>query len=252
MGKRNSLLLHRISISKERFDLIPMAERLLFIRFGHARDEINSLLRVFLWSSSFDILNEEELNARHAQSLVFARVLTGKLYEAHKMIRNWYLSNRSIANKYNTLLNDETREALKDLNRYFGSNNLIKDVRKKYAFHYLHDEITKISMKRPTEDELVFYLCPDSRNHFYCSSDTIVNDAMLEAIEPDDKEKAQVRLQEETIKVTKWLLRFLQGYIDIFMKQYFGRTLKEMGAKKILIKVAPKEEDIVLPYFLAL
>jgi len=189
-------------------------------------------MRVFLWSSSFDTLNEEELNARHAQSLVFARVLNGKLYEAHKMIKNWYLSNRSIANKYNTLLNDETRGALKDLNRYFGSNNLIKDVRNKYAFHYLHHEITKIFMKRPTEDELVFYLCPDSRNHFYYSADTIVNDAMLEAIEPGDREQAQVRLQEETIKVTKWLLRFLQGYIDIFMKQYFGRTLKEMGPRR--------------------
>jgi hypothetical protein len=251
MGKTknsNSLILHRITISKERFDLIPEPERLLFIRFGHLIFEINTLLRVFLWTSSFENLREEEINARMAQGLVIARVLIGKLNEAYRLIKDYY--NREIAKIYNPLLNDAACEAFSHLKRYFSKPNLINAVRKKYAFHYSHDELAKSLMQIPPKDNLVFYLSQDSRNCFFCSADKIINDSMLEAIEPGHPDKAQKRLEKETIEITKSLRIFLQWYMDTVMKKYMGRSLEEMGAIKITIPKAPKDTEIELPYFL--
>ncbi len=243
------LILHRVTISKKRFDLIPEPERLLFICFGHLIFEINTLLRVFLWSSSFENLKEEEINARMAQGLVIARVLIGKVYEAYVLIKKRY--NREIAKKYNPLLNDGAREAFSHLKRYFSNPNLINSVRNKYSFHYGHEELAKILMQIQPEDNLVLYLSQDSRNYFFCSAEKIVSDAMLEAIEPDHIDKAQERLEKETIEITKSLSIFLKWYIDTVMMKYLGRSLKERGAVEIRIPKPPKDTEIELPYFLA-
>jgi hypothetical protein len=252
MGKaKNSkpLILHCVTISKKRFDSIPEPERLLFIRFGHLIFEINTLSRVFLWSSSFENLQKEEINARMAQGLVIARVLIGKIYEAYVLIKTRY--NREMAKKYNPLLNDAAREALSHLKRYFSNSNLINTVRKKYAFHYNHDELAKILMQIPPEDNLVFYLSQDSRNCFFSSADKIVSNAMLEAIEPGHPDKAQERLEKETIEISKALRIFLQCFMDTVMIKYVGKNLEEMGAIEIRILKPPKDTEIELPYFLS-
>jgi hypothetical protein len=252
MGKTKNnrpLILHRVTISKEKFDSIPEPERLLFILFGHLIFEINTLLRLFLWSSSFENIRNEEMNARMAQGLVIARVLIGKLNEAYRLIKNHY--NREIAKIYNPLLNDAARKAFSHLKSYFSNSNLINAVRNKYAFHYSHAELANILMQIPPNDNLVFYLSQDSRNSFFCSAEKIVSNAMLEAIEPGSPDKAQERLQKETIEITKSLATFLQWYMDTVMIKYLGRSLEEMGAIEIRIPKLPKDTEMELPYFLS-
>jgi hypothetical protein len=252
MGKAKNnkpLILHRVTISKKRFDSIPEPERLLFIHFGHSIFEINTLLRVFLWSSSFENLKEEEINARMAQGLVIARVLIGKINEAYLLIKKHY--HGEIAKKYNPLLNDAARDAFLYFKRYFSHSNLIKAVRNKYAFHYSHDELAKILMQFKPMDELVFYLSQDSRNSFFCSAEKIVNNAMLEAIDPGHPDNAQKRLEKETIEISKALQIFLQWFMHTVMMKYLGRNLEEMGAIEIRIPKPPKDTEIELPYFLS-
>ncbi|MGA3209138.1 MAG: hypothetical protein ABSE05_15125 [Syntrophales bacterium] len=247
---RKPLKLFRVTVSKARFDVIPESERLLFIRFGHLIDEINTLLRVFLWSTPTERLKEEERNGRSAQCMVIARVLTGKMYEAYGLIKRHYIGEK-ISVKYDSLLNDTAREALRCLKRYFSKPNLINAVRNKYAFHYLHEELAKFLIKIPTEDNLIFYLSQDSRNSLFCSADAIVCRAMLDAIEPDQPDVAQRRLEEETIQVTKWLQSFLNWYMYTVMKRYLGKNFNELGAKEIVI-YPPKDTEIEIPYFVCL
>jgi len=243
-----SLKLHRITISKEKFDLIPEKERLLFIRFGHMIDEINALLRIFLWSTPTGDLKEEEENARIAQFWVIARVLTGKLYEVYLQINGHY---KKISARYDSLLDKGALNALRELKTYFSNRkNLIYTVRNKYAFHYAYDGLEKCLKQIPAEDNLVFYLSQDLRNYFFCSADVIVRNAMLEAIYSKYPDEAQKRLEQDTIEVTKWLLSFLGWYMDTVMKEYFGKTLKEMGAEEIIISDPPIDSGIRLPYFL--
>jgi hypothetical protein len=253
MGKpknSNSLILHRVTIPKKTFDLIPEQERLLFIRFGHLIFELNTLLRLFLWSSSLKNLQQEEVAARMAQGMVIARVLIGKMYEAYVLIKNRY--NGDIAIEYNNLLNDASRISLLNLKHYFNKSNLINIVRKKYAFHYSHDELTKILMRIEPEDNLVFYLSKDSRNYFFSSADKIISDAMLEAIEPGNPDKAQERLEKETIAISRSLIIFLGCFLDTFLKKHLGDNLEEMGAIEIMISGHSKDSGIELPYFLSL
>jgi hypothetical protein len=252
MGKANnnkSVILHRVTISKKRFDSIPERERLLFIYFGHLTFEINTLLRIFLWSSSFKNLKKEEINARTAQGLVIARVLIGKIYEAYLLIKKHY--NREMAKKYAPLLNDTAREALSHFKRYFSNSNLINAVRNKYAFHYSHDELAKILMQIPPMDNLVFYLSQDSRNSFFCSAEKIISNAMLEAIKPGHPNNAQERIEKETIEISKALQIFLQWFMDTIMMKYLGRNLEEIGAIKIRIPNPPKDTEIELPFFIS-
>jgi hypothetical protein len=248
--KINPLTLYRVTVSKAKFNSIPEPERLLFIRFGHLIDEINTLLRIFLWSVPSQTLQEEEMNGRLAQNMVIARVLTGKLYEAYGLIKKHYIGER-IAEIYDPLLDDIARDAYLHLKRYFSKPNLIKIVRNKYAFHYSHDELKKLLRLIPLEDNLIFYFSEDSRNNFLCSADVIINHAMLESIESGRSDKAQRRLEEDTVKITKWLRQFITCYIYAVMKKHLGNSFKEMGAQEITIQQPAKDTEIELPYFLS-
>lgn len=253
MGKtkeRKSLKLFRVTVSKAKFDKIPEPERMLFIRFGHVIDEINTLLRLFLWSAQIENLKTEERNARVAQSIVVARVLTGKLYEAHGLIKRHYFGDK-ISKEYNPLLDDSTRNDLRLLKRYFSKANLINTVRNRYAFHYLHDELVESLNQIPPKDDFVFYLSQDNRNSLFCSADVIVRNAMLEAIIPGQPDEAQKKLEEETVTVTGWLLSFLNWYMYTVMARYLGKSFEEMGAKEVRISKPPKDTEIELPYFLS-
>jgi hypothetical protein len=236
-SKRRTLKLYQIVISKTRFDTIREPERILFIRCGHCLDEINSLLRMFLWSSRLENVQAEERDARLAQGSVVARVLTGKLYETYKWMERDYFGN--VSKKYDPFLDNSARDALQNLKRYFGKgSNLIRAIRTQYGFHYLdkNKKVAKCLKKIPSEDNFVFYFAEDSRNSFYCSADVIVKDAMLEDIEPERADQAQERLEKETIMVTGWLTTLLNWYLYTVMAENVGKSFREMGAKEIRIK----------------
>ena len=252
LPNNKALLLYRVRVSNTRFSTIPEPERILFIRFGHCIDEINTLLRIFLWSTPSEKLQKEEMNARLAQGLVIVRVLTGKLNEAYKLIDRDYFGG-AISKKYNSLLDDSARNAVQNLRRYFSKTNLINTLRNQYSFHYLDkfNKVVKCLKKVPSEDDLIFYFAEDSRNSFYCSADVILRNAMLEDIEPDCPDQAQERLEKETVIVTGWLLTFLNWYMYTVMTQNLGKNFEEMGAKEIMIQKPPKDTDIELPYFVS-
>lgn len=251
--KKKAIQLHKLTIPKASFDSIPEKERLLFIRFGHALDEINSLQRLFLWSDpTVSGLENAEKNAREAQGFAIARVLTGKLYETYKLIQKCYLKDKGISPKYKKLQSDKIRTTLKNLNRYFSRPNLISKVRNRYAFHYSQDEIVEILRKIPSEDNLVFYLSPDSRNTFFCTADVIIKEAMLKAIESGGTDEATTKLEEETIMITGWMLTFINWFMSTIFRQYLGKDIFEKYGKIAYVSNPPKDFEIQLPYFLSI
>src|SRR5713226_5681476 len=80
-----TLRIRRISLPKARLSVLPSAERNFLFLSGHILNELNSLNKVFMWclnSHGRDGTSKVASLAQGVQSMVYARVLAGKLLEA--------------------------------------------------------------------------------------------------------------------------------------------------------------------------
>jgi hypothetical protein len=245
--KQKGVQLHRLVIPRSGFNNIPEADQELLVLFAHAFDEMNTFLRLFLWSNPhLPRLHKIEREARTAQGYAIAEVLTGKIYEL------WELIDRrdSPLRNYQGVMDAKAKTAYKALKDYFEKTNLIQKVRTYFAFHYLQDKKGNLreAISKESGNDFVIYLCSDMRNTFFNSADAIVHNAMLSSIDADDREKAAERLQEETVRVTRWLRTIIEWFVFTLIRKYCN-TVRMKGTQAVHIENTPKDQNIRIPYF---
>jgi hypothetical protein len=126
---------------------------------GQLANEINILTKL-VWFG----MNQERAAAKGvpqeaalSQTLLLIKILAGKLYEGHALIGKAF-SAKKLYQKYQNRLNDEGRNSLQQINRYFGnSDNMIKRIRNEFAFHFETNEIDAIYDQLPSDGSLCEY-----------------------------------------------------------------------------------------------
>lgn len=240
--------LHRIALSKEQLDCIPVVERRLLVLVAHASNEVNTLSKLFHFSASS---SDEGISghAERTQALVLGRVLAGKIYEFWKLLQVGFFGAR-LSREYEPLLDDESRNALDGLKRYFGRDNLIAVVRNKFAFHYAPDQVDAGYAALVDGDPLEVYLARHNGNTLFAFAETIAGRALLEGIHAGDPDAAFSALLEETSMAVGFITEVAGGLLDVCIRRNFQKNLYDFGAEIIEVEGVPDSQAVSIPFFI--
>ncbi len=241
---RTDIQIAVVPLPKERLDHMLPEERNFLILCGHIANELNILQKLVIWTSNFDTPGEIEARANVVQALLIAKLLASKLWEASELVRKAFVQT-NLSKGYLDAMDKRGQEAFESLQTYFAdTENLIKTVRDKFAFHY--DPVAiGMGYEHVQDSDLVFYVAGDHANSVYYASEAVANLGMLELIQPGEPQKAMDRLMDETIRVAGWFLRFINKCMRVAMGRYFGDSRIEV----VTLKGVPDLEALRIPYF---
>ena len=241
---------YEIPISRQQLDSIPADERLFFIQIGHLANELSTLNRLLLFASRTSGTTELERWARNSQALLLVRLCSGKLFEGWQMLQRDYFGSK-LSKEYDRFLDESGKNSLTEIKRYFSKNNLIKDIRDNFAFHYPSDDLQNQLQRTENTGTLYIYLGYAHGNSFYSFADVLVGSAMLSKVQGADPEQAMDALFAEPINAIKWFLGFIGSCMIILVERYLGATLDALGANTVEVPNTKKWEDVQVPFFLA-
>jgi hypothetical protein len=241
---------YEIPISRQQLDSIPADERLFFIQIGHLANELSTLNRLLLFASKTTGTTELERWARNSQALLLVRLCSGKLFEGWQMLQRDYFGSK-LSKEYDRLLDESGKNSLTEIKRYFSKNNLIKDIRDNFAFHYPSDDLQNQLQRTKNTGTLYIYLGYAHGNSFYSFADVLVGSAMLSKVQGVDPQQAMDALFTEPINATNWFLDFIGSCMIILVEKYLGATLDALGANTVEVSNTKKWEDVQVPFFLA-
>jgi hypothetical protein len=243
-----ALTISRVPISKATLAQMPEAERHLFLLIGHLSNELNIFTKLFYWCSTFTADEPVLRNAHTAQALALARVLASKMAEGWLALEKVYFSTQ-ISRDYEGHLTIESRDALRQLSKYFGKTNLVKTIRNKFGFHYDLDHI-KAGFDLPSDaEQWDIYLAESNGNSLYYAADLVANYALLNSIAPGDLKKGMESLIDELIRVGGWFISFLGGCLVVLGERYFLNDEGDLLVEEITLAQVPSLDDIDIPYF---
>lgn len=240
----------KIPIEVQKLKSIPEAKRVLFVQLGHVANEVNMLQKLVLFSipSEDDELHEIERRVLLAQVVFLIRLLAGKLRESWGLLQKDFFST-GISKEYEPILEENAKDALQNLKRYFGKPNLIHEVRNYDAFHFSSEGIADKISQMENEETFFMYLPGTVGNSFYQVSDLLKNLIMLERISAGSDLKSLDRLQSEVLEVSVWFSEFIGGIMILICKNYLGSSLSELGGEKLEISGVPVVDQVKLPFF---
>ncbi len=244
-----TISVYRMPISKEILDSIPEKERSLFIVVGHLSNELNIFSKLFFWASKFSDEEPVRHKANITQSLALARILAGKLFEGWNTIGKVYFSTK-LSKEYHSLLSQEAKDALKELGKYFGKENIVMKIRNEFAFHYDHKQITDGFNALKVEEDWEIYLTEANGNSLYYVAELAANYALLNSIDSSDLKTAIETLVDELIQIGKLFTTFLGGCLVVISHRYFlNKDGKLAYEEECQLTDAPSIYDISIPYF---
>jgi hypothetical protein len=141
-------------ISKEVLERVPADECAIFLSLAHLSNEIIGLEKLVLWSYDLSSDNKAIANGQVTLSLMLIKLLSGKLKEGYKLIKNKYYSTE-FSREYEKILSNKHKDTLDLLKRYFSKRNIIDNVRNNYAFHYTPDGL-RAALPNINEDLLLY------------------------------------------------------------------------------------------------
>ena len=241
---------YEIPISQQQLDSIPLDERLFFIQIGHLANELSTLNRLLLFVSNTTGTTELERRAKNSQALLLVRLCSGKLFEGWQMLQRDYFGSK-LSKEYDSLLDESGKNSLNEIKRYFSRNNLIKDIRDNFAFHYSSDDLQNQLQCTKDTGTLYIYLGYAHGNSFYSFADVLVGSAMLGKVSGADPQQAMDALFADPINGIKWFLDFIGSCMIILVERYLGTTLEALSANTIEVPNTKKWEDVHAPFFLA-
>jgi hypothetical protein len=245
--------LFQIALTKAHLDHIPPDERVFYLVAGQLSNEINILTKL-LWfafnqyRATDGVLNEAAL----AQILLIVKLLAGKLYEGYRFIGKAF-SAKKLYQKYKGNLNEDARDALHKINRYFGdADNIVQKIRHEFAFHSGTKEVEKIySHLAQTETLPEYWGIEYGGYNLFFGGELITVKAMLKVTGEPDQGKALVKMFSEITEIPVWFNIFVQNYNSLLLSIFLGMTQRDVDlrAPRITLTDEPKIDEVPLPYF---
>lgn len=246
-----NLRLQKFSLGKHQLAKLTDAERDLFFLSGHILNELNALNKVFGWCLRSGGEDESQISrvAQGMQSMIFARILAGKLWEAWEALRStWFSSKPSPALVQG--LHPDSQAALFALKAYFSHSNLIFSVRNSFAFHYSAGKLTEHWEHVARGDDLQIVLGGTVGNNIDLAAETFANVALFKAAHPTDLESGMGVFLNDVQSMAGHFTTFLEGVTLVFLKEILGDHFAEQAAEED-VTVNQLFSEVRIPYFCA-
>jgi len=242
--------LAKINLSKAELLSIPEKELELFIQLMNFYNDVNILQKLMVISgNSREEASQNEIVGRSlsSQGMFFMRIQAGKLYEGWNMLSAHFFNNNKFSQEYNKKGSSESKKNLSKLKKSFGKDNLLKNIRNIYAFHYSKESsnnMVKQIMNASDSEIFELYFSKEYGNCFFSITHDLLNLSILEDIEPNNLPKAMNDFFQEIIDTTKYFLDFSQDCMRVILEKYL-----KMNYEEIQIPEPLSLKNITLPFF---
>jgi hypothetical protein len=179
--------IYKLDLTKRKLAALSAEERRALLLLGHAINEINVLQKLILMHRRTPAPHKIVERLEAGQSLIFARILIGKLHEAWELFKVRVQAVSHLRSKY-VIRSDTARCALlARLNKHFGGGSPLTAIRNRLSFHYtdktnlVEDNFKHLSDTEPWE----FYLAETMGNSFYWASELVTTAGMVRLATPD-------------------------------------------------------------------
>jgi hypothetical protein len=247
-----TLRIRRTLLPKARLSELPSAERNFLFLSGHILNELNSLNKVFMWclnSHAKDGTSKITSLAQGVQSMVYARVLAGKLLEAWDALGPaWFKSQLSL--NIEPRLHPDASSSLPVLKKYFSRTNPIFRVRNFFAFHYSAEKLGANWEEVAQGAELEVVFGGTIGNNLYLAAELVANAAVLKAVNPISPEVGLQTFLDDVQTMVSHFTTFLEGAAIVLLERTLGGKLGDHGREEEL-QVQQSYSEVQLPYFCA-
>lgn len=244
------LRIRQFTLRKDHLARLTNAERNLFFLAGHILNELNSLNKVFSWCLRSEAEGETDTSrlAHGMQSMIYARILAGKLLEAWEALgATWFSSKPSAAIEEG--LHPDSRAALSALKAYFSHSNLIFNVRNSFAFHYSR-KLGERWEEVAEGDNLQIVFGGTIGNNINFAAEIVTNAALLRIAHPSDLDAGLQTFLHDVQTMARHFTTFLEGITLVQRREMMGDRLSEQGAD-LEVKVTQSFSEVRIPYFCA-
>ena len=240
--------LYKLEIDKQRISRMSSEEMLFFFNIGATLFEINTLNKIIFFSSHKDSDKEVVTRAQMAQSFHLLLILCGKLHEAWKTLQKVYFRG-GLSRTFQAYLDDDVKESLKIIKRYFSTKNPITTVRNNLAFHNDLKTIKEAINDTPEDEIFEIYLSEAQGNCYYHASTMIIMRAVMKATETDGAGSASSfeRFFKDVERITKNMSIFLNFCLRVFPEK-MGWP-QELIAERIELAATPTIKEVYIPPF---
>ncbi len=246
------LRIRKFFLKKDQLASLTCAERDIFFLSGHMLNELNSLNKVFGWclQSGGEGATPTSHLAQGVQSMIYARILAGKLWEAWEALRTtWFSSKPSPALEQG--LNPDSRASLAVLKSYFSRSNLICEVRNSFAFHYSTTKLGEHWGEVADGDQLQIVLGGTIGNNIHLAAEFITNAALFRAAHPTDLEVGMKTFLDDVQSMASHFTTFLEGVTLVLLKKLYGDRFTDQSVEEAMT-VTQSLSEVRIPYFCAL
>lgn len=243
--------IRKFSLGKEQLAKLSDAERDLFFMSGHILNELNSLNKVFGWCRRSGGEGESHTSglARGVQSMIYARILAGKLLEAWNALGStWFSSKPSLA--FAQGLHPDSRASLSVLKSYFSHPNLIFDVRNSFAFHYSAEKLGEHWEEVAHGDKLQVVLGGTIGNNIDLAAELMVNAALFKAAHPTNLEAGMQMFLDDVQSIARHFTTFLEGVTLVLLREMLGAPFIDQAIEEEVM-VNQSFSEVRIPYFCA-
>jgi len=212
--------IHRLKLTKQKLAALPERERTLLLLLGHAANEINVFSKLILMTRKGDPASTIIDRVEAGQTVIFLRMLVGKLHEAWRLFQKRVQADRQLYDRLVPQLETEEREALNALNRHFGQGSPLTAIRNKVSFHYTDDEnLTETNFQQLPDDEPWDFYLASRGNSFYYASELVMQMSATQLANsggaPTNLDQAFKTLCDVAIETTRNLTCLFDGLIAV-------------------------------------
>lgn len=241
----------RIPVPKDRLQALSKDERVLLLLLGYVSNQILMMEKLLTFASRKDPTDDAEQKMTGVQTQMLLRLMIGILNEAWEVIQTRFSKTR-LNLEYRPLLDAEGVRSLDEINRQFGSSNLLNRIRTNYAFHQPHSDDVEsafhTAMSNPHLDaDWNFYFAQHAYNSMYFISDIVIVHGIFKELGESDWTAGQTKIMSEVTSAANSIKGFAAAFTKAVWQKNFGQ---EMQCDKVIeIHDAPKAEEFSLPFF---
>jgi hypothetical protein len=240
----------QIPFDKEKLRTLSKDERAALFLFGYVTNQLMMMEKLITFATNKETGDEPEQQATGVQTQMLLRLMIGLVNEAFRAVETRF-SSSPIAKEYIGLLDAGGKNALKDLNKQFGTS-ILRQLRTNFAFHHPQTDDIDSAFAKAVDDpamdsEWNWYLSQHGYNTLFYLSDVVITHAIFEEIKETDWKVGQEKIMKEVTDASNGLKEFTLSFVKAVWLKHFGT---ELPANKVFeIKDAPVATDVVLPFF---
>lgn len=217
-----TVLFQQLSMTRDQLASLEPAQRRFLLLGGHAVNELLTLQRLMALSVSDDDAHYITEHVGTGRSFILLRVLLGKVWECHELIRQRVLSNADVRQLL-PLIPNEGREALERCKRRLGKDSRLAVVRGEHAFHYPSDDvIDKAFQTLPGDEPLCFYLSNNDSATFYYASELLFAQAVMSTVAGESMSEKIGVLLDDAFFVSKDLIIVLTNIMSVIVEKLWN------------------------------